>query len=213
MTQIDHVFVFPRDPAALQRRLDMEGLVPSFRRDHPGQGTANVCYCFENTYLELLRVEDATAEQHPHVARTALIRRGSGDASVCPIGIAWRNEADGTMDVDTWHYEPPFLPAGASIAVATESDDPTAPFVFRSPGDRPPSEWTDGRAGALQRNAGLGRVERIILRHPPGYRPGPAIAELVRHTMLSVETAPRWSLSLEITRLSGGQPMHLDDIC
>ena len=119
MTQIDHVFVFPRDPAALQRRLDMEGLVPSFRRDHPGQGTANVCYCFENTYLELLRVEDATAERHPHVARTALIRRGSGDASVCPIGIAWRNEADGTMDVDTWHYEPPFLPAGASIAVAT----------------------------------------------------------------------------------------------
>ncbi len=88
MTHIDHVFVFPRDPAGLLVRLEGFGLEVSFRREHPGQGTANFCYCFDNTYLELLWVNDATAGQDPGVARTALIQRGSGNASACPIGIA-----------------------------------------------------------------------------------------------------------------------------
>jgi len=212
MTQIDHIFVFPRDRARLQKRLEMAGLEPSFRREHPGQGTANVCYCFENTYLELLWVEDASAAQHPGVARTGLIQRGSGDPSSCPIGIAWRDGTDAGLEIETWDYEAPFLPAGMSIAVANESDDPAVPFIFRSPGTNAPSEWTDGRAGGLQRAAGLGPVERVILGCPPEYRPGPALSELAGCTILSVKDAPGWSLILEVSQRSSAEPLRLTDI-
>ncbi|MDF0597673.1 VOC family protein [Psychromarinibacter halotolerans] len=209
MTQIDHVFLFPHDLAGVKTLLEAKGLAPSFRRAHPGQGTANVCYCFENTYLELLWVDDATAQQHPGVARTGLIQRGTGGASACPIGIAWRDAQDAALDAETWDYHAPFLPAGMSIAVATESDDPTHPFVFRSPGTSAPSEWTDGRAGRLQRAAGLGAVERIVLGCPSGFRPGLALTLLAQDTILCTKDAPRWSLTFEITRTSGAKPLRL----
>lgn len=212
MTQIDHVFVFPRDIDGLRQRLEDAGLVPSFSRAHPGQGTANLCYCFENTYLELLWVEDPTAGQDPQVARTALMKRGSGDGSVCPVGVAWRDDGAGPLDIETWDYAPPFLPPGVSIPVATESDDPAAPFLFRSPGTHPPAEWTDGRAGALQRGAGLGAVACITLQYPPDYRPGLSITVLARHSMLCLERASRWCLSIAVSRHSGPEHLLLNDI-
>jgi hypothetical protein len=212
MTQIDHVFVFPENLAEIRQRLDIVGLTPSFRRRHPGQGTANLCYCFENLYLELLWVEDVSAAENPQVARTALIQRGSAGTSACPIGIAWRDDGQATPDFETWDYEAPFLPAGKSIAVATESDDPEVPFIFRSPGSQAPMEWTDGRAGNLQRAAGLGPVERIMLGCPPHYEPGQTMMKLTERSILSIESAARWMITLEVSRQSTAGPLHVTDI-
>lgn len=46
--ELDHIFVFIRPDGPEAARLEAIGLVESYRRDHPGQGTSNVCYCFEN---------------------------------------------------------------------------------------------------------------------------------------------------------------------
>ncbi|GGL58326.1 VOC family protein [Wenxinia marina] len=104
MTEIDHIFVFPSDIERLRHRLDTAGLVRSFEREHPGQGTANVCYCFDNMYLELLWVADAAARLNPAVARTALIERGTGETSACPVGIAWRDGPGRPLDLDLELY-------------------------------------------------------------------------------------------------------------
>lgn len=212
MTAIDHIFVFPSDLERLQHRLEGAGLESSFEREHPGQGTANVCYCFDNLYLELLWVSDAAARLNPHVARTALIERGTGAMSACPVGIAWRDGPGRPLDLETWEYAAPFLPAGSSIAVAIESEGPQAPFLFRSPGTSPPSEWRDGRQGDLQRAAGITTVEEVVLEYPMDRRPGPALTELTKHTILTLKPARRWSFSLRLGRRDHADPLFLDDI-
>ncbi|HSK41670.1 MAG TPA: VOC family protein, partial [Arenibaculum sp.] len=75
--EIDHVFVFVEPGAPEARGLASAGLRESFRRRHPGQGTANVCYCLDDAYLELLWVDDAAAVASEAVAPTRLAERAA----------------------------------------------------------------------------------------------------------------------------------------
>ena len=129
---IDHIYmsIEPRGPeidyfASL-------GLVETYRRTHPGQGTENVCYAFDNLFLELLWITDTSAVRSPSVQRTGLYERSLWRTNgACPFGIAWRRSpADKHFAPPTWHYAPPYLPAGITIPIATASDDPRQPLLF-----------------------------------------------------------------------------------
>lgn len=166
------MFVTPDDPEI--RRLEGLGLVESFRRRHPGQGTANVCFCSDNAYLELLWIVDAAEAGSSALARCDLIARADWRRSgVSPFGIALRNSAaDASLPFPSWDYCAPFLPAGTSVPVAIASDDPRQPLLFRTPGNRRPDQWTDAPAGLRQRQAGLAdllsRPPRLSHLHPTG---------------------------------------------
>jgi len=58
MASIDHFCVFTKLNAPEQQRLIERGLRVGLRRDHPGQGTSNVCISFKDSYLDLLRITD-----------------------------------------------------------------------------------------------------------------------------------------------------------
>jgi hypothetical protein len=51
------------------------GFVENFRRKHPGQGTSNACFCFDNAYLEILFVDDEAALAR--LTRTGLPERSN----------------------------------------------------------------------------------------------------------------------------------------
>lgn len=150
---LDHVFVFvARDDALpggkVRQVLDGIGLVPSYERRHTGQGTANVCYCFDNVYLELLFVVDEAELAAPALARNGFTRRSRPRVTGAnPFGIALRGEP---FPFESWPYRIDAFPPGLSIPVAVASDDDRVPFVFGSPGTERPDRWTDGRAGARQ---------------------------------------------------------------
>ena len=55
---LDHVVLGVRDLAdATRRYATLFGRRPSWRGEHPGQGTANTLFKLHNTYLELLAPE------------------------------------------------------------------------------------------------------------------------------------------------------------
>ncbi len=56
--QLDHIFHFVQDLEAAETLGRSLGLAETYRRNHVGQGTANICYCFENAFLELLLLTD-----------------------------------------------------------------------------------------------------------------------------------------------------------
>lgn len=162
MIEIDHVFVVVEPGGGeLRRRLDQLGLRPSFRRRHEGQGTENVCYAFDNLYLELLWECDAAALDSASVAPTRLPERVRRVDGTCPLGVAVR----GGLLSPTWAWQPTFLPAGMTLEVAELSRDPAMPLLFVSPGTSAPIDWTDGRAGERQRHLGL-HVADVRLRLP-----------------------------------------------
>ncbi|WP_053239593.1 VOC family protein [Pleomorphomonas koreensis] len=166
--ELDHLLVFvDRTEAApggaVFDRLKALGLEPSFARRHVGQGTANLCYCFDNAYLELLFVADADELAASPLNRAGLAARSAWRTTgASPFGIACRG---GPPPGERWTYRIPDFPPGVSIAVSADSDDPAMPLVFSSPGDASPIAWTDGRAGRRQATAGFSRltIERLKL--------------------------------------------------
>lgn len=207
--EIDHLFVFVGPGAPEAAALREAGLVESFRRRHPGQGTANACYCFDDAYLELLWVEDPEEAAAPALARLGFEARARWrETGASPFGISVRGGGPG-LPFPSWDYRPSYLPAGMAIPVAADGDDPVRPFVFRSPGNARPDAWTDGRAGARQRAAGLAEIASIRLELPPAVAPGPALRHLGEAGL--VETAPGAAhrMVLTLSRAGGGAPLRL----
>lgn len=170
--ELDHLFVFvgPQDAApggVAFEALTALGLEPSFTRRHVGQGTANLCFAFDNAYLELLYVADEDELRTSPLGRAGFANRAAWrKTGASPFGIASRG---GALPGDSWTYRNPDFPPGVSIAVSAESDDAAMPFVFSSPGKAPPSAWADGRAGRRQTAAGFTRlsIERLTLPKVP----------------------------------------------
>jgi hypothetical protein len=159
--ELSHIFVFasPSDVGILAGF----GLAESFRRVHPGQGTNNVSYCFDNSYLELLFVDDEGALGG--LVRTGLLERsGWRQSRASPFGIAVRSVDD--LPFATWDYRPVYLPKEVVISVDRGSDDIEQPFIFRTPGDRRPDQWTNGLAGGRQSTVGLLEIISIDLYQP-----------------------------------------------
>lgn len=187
---IDHLFVFVAPGAPEARRLDRAGLRPSYRRRHTGQGTANICYCFDNAYLELLWVADEAEIRSLKIARTRLAERADWRRSeASPFGIAVRTASvESPLPFETWDYHAPFLPDGRTIAVALASEDPRQPLLFRSPGTVRPDAWTDDRANDRQIHAGLREIVAVHLNSPPSVAPSPALKTLEDAGLLSLGT-------------------------
>jgi hypothetical protein len=186
------------------------GLVETYGRTHPGQGTENVCFCFDNIFLECLWVTDPDEVRSAAIRRTALYERSQWRTlGTSRFGVAWRGAADG---IPTWKFAPPYLPAGMTIDVAVDSDDPLQPMLFRSPGTAAPMEWPAARRGDLQHGAGFGRVLSVMVRWPLRGKPGPALQALAAATILDLSPAEddAWSVVLEIERGRSQAPLRLE---
>ena len=126
-----HVFVLAGPGVPEADALVDAGFIEGSSNTHPGQGTRNRRFFFENGMLEFLWVCDKDEVRSPAIARTALWERSRWQQSgACPFGIAFAGEPP----FPTWDYRPPYLPEGTSIRVAEFSTDPAMPFVFVMPG-------------------------------------------------------------------------------
>jgi Glyoxalase-like domain len=197
---LDHVFMLI-DPVGNEiDDLKARGLTETYRRSHPGQGTQNVCFCFDNLFLELLWISNLSEVHSESIARTRLYERSRWKTEgINPFGLAWREPAAAKFTLPTWGYMPPYLPAGMSIQVAKDSDDPQQPMMFRSPGMTAPIEWSAEKRGSLQHSAGLGNVLAVDLDLPPAVRQSDALKLLAASTMLNVGINQQGGFALRLT--------------
>jgi hypothetical protein len=190
--EIDHVFLFIEPGGPQISEVKALGLVETYRRTHQGQGTANVCFAFDNAFLELLWVCREAEARSPLIERTRLWERSQWRSlGTCPLGIAVRGDL-ARAGIPVWRFRPPYLegllPPDLSIQVATDSDDPTQPMLFAFPGSTAPREWPEARRGDLQRAAGWSELGELTLQVPSNWAPGPALQILAAATGLGVET-------------------------
>jgi hypothetical protein len=122
--EVDHAFIACADQAPEADALLRLGFVEGSRNTHPGQGTANRRFYFENFMLELIWVADAAEAQSAQTRRTRLWDRWSQRQSgVSPFGIVFRatGDEDSAAPFPTWAYYPSYLPPGLSIQIAAET--------------------------------------------------------------------------------------------
>jgi hypothetical protein len=199
--ELDHVFCFVEPGGAESAaRLAEGGLEPTFRRRHEGQGTANLCYVFDNAYLELLWVEDEALLARATFRRTRLWDRArwKSDGN-SPFGVCVR--APEALPFPCWLWQPPYLPPGLYLEVAKVVSDPEVPFLFRFPGTIRPDHWPEPQAGKRQRAAGLADIAALELAALP-------TAEQLKELRLQPSLGNQQAI-LELARADGGPPRRL----
>ena len=215
--EIDHVFMLVSPPiprvASELTYLEALGLTPTYQRQHPGQGTQNLCFCFDNLFVELLWVCHADEARSKGIARARFYERSKWRvAATNPFGIAWRGLADALLPpIPAWNYGPPYLPSGVCIEVAVDSDDPRQPMMFKSPGGAPAKDWPSEKKGGLQQVGGWGRVLGIELFLPSTVPPSPALKSIAAQTILNLQVAcdDQFRMHLQIEKQDSLQPCVL----
>jgi hypothetical protein len=188
---LDHLFVLATPGAPLASRLVDAGFVEGAGRRHPGQGTANRRFFFQNAMLEFLFVVSEDELRSAAVARTRLLERSRfRENSACPIGLGFRLDAASGQRAPwpSWEYTPPYLLAGDSLRIAVDSDDERLPLVFfLPPSERPTPGPHDPR-----------RISRIELALPEGVATSDQHRDLVGLGLNVVSTAMAPFLTLEL---------------
>src|SRR5690348_10839908 len=136
--ELDHVFICCTAGGAEADGLLRLGLLEGSSNTHPGQGTENRRFFFDNAFIELLWVSNPSDAQSPLTRRTRLFERWSQRAAgACPFGIGFRPA--GTMvekpPFPSWQYAPAYLPSGFSIQFA-EGTSLQEPELFYLPWPR-----------------------------------------------------------------------------
>ncbi len=137
---VDHAFISCAAGAPEGDVLLRLGFLEGSGNTHPGQGTANRRFFFENFMLELIWVSDPAEATSAQTRPTRLWERCTHrGAAICPMGIVFRSAAlpAATAPFPTWAYQPRYLPQGTSIqiAVGTRLEEPELyylPFLRRS---------------------------------------------------------------------------------
>jgi catechol 2,3-dioxygenase-like lactoylglutathione lyase family enzyme len=86
LTGLDHVILGVRDlPSATRQYATLFGRRPSWRGEHPGEGTANTLFRLGNTYVELLAPEGDGPTARALLARIEAVGEG-------PVGLAFATD-------------------------------------------------------------------------------------------------------------------------
>lgn len=206
---IDHVFMLvePAEVAGVVRALTDFGLTESSRRTHPGLGTSNVFFCFDNVFLEILWVADRAEAGRTELGRQ-LIERVDGRASgATPFGIAFRTLQPGdAVPFETWIFEPPAELGFKPIPIALSSRDRSQPLMFRAQRAARPDAWTDGKAGVRQTPAAISEVTALRFAPPRHVQPSADLQTLHILGMVELNTQVDGpSLRLTLLHASGAR--------
>jgi hypothetical protein len=118
---VDHAFIGCKARAPEGDALLRSGFVEGSSNTHPGQGTANRRFYFDNFMLELVWVADPGEARNERTRRTRLWERCEGrDSLVSPFGIIFRSTSTPPAPPPfvTWPYTPSYLPPGLAMQVA-----------------------------------------------------------------------------------------------
>jgi hypothetical protein len=200
--EIDHVFVMTGPGAPAADGLVEAGLTEGASRTHPGQGTTNRRFFFENAMLEFLWVHDRDEAGSEAIRPTHLLERWArrdGDAS--PFGLCFR-PADATLEpppFPAWDYEPPYLPADRDIQVGDNARVVAEPFLFYL-------SWGHPASDPPEHDAGLSALTSVTVHTPTADTPSDALSAASR--LVDIETAETHRMTLVFD--DGGRGETLD---
>lgn len=133
--KIDHIFIFSDKRGKEADDLVNFGLTEGGSRLHPGQGTTNRKFHFENFFLEILWVVNEEDINNETTAKTKLSERSKfNENGQSPFGLCLVNtSASDKLFEKSEIYQPDYFPKGMSIDILTNEQNPGLPWTFRLP--------------------------------------------------------------------------------
>lgn len=205
--ELDHLFICADAGAPEADRLIEFGLKEGPSNIHPGQGTANRRFFFENAMLELVWVQEP-AEARSELARpTYLWERWIGRKQFCPFGFCLRPTESESIGppFPAWKYSPPYLPAPMHLWISNNAPLLAEPVIFslgfvREEKSQIPAEF-------LRHPSGLTKLTRVEWVSPPLRDPSEALKFLVDSHLIGMTRDEGQCLELGFDGESKGEKM------
>ncbi len=135
--KLDHILLFVSDNGEEVAELERFGLIGGRQFIHEGQGTRNLCFAFENAYIELVWQHNIVEITDSRVAPTKLYERCNWPSlKANPFGFAlqFENSEQKFYPFSTWEYKPAYLPSSIeAIRMSLSTSDAEEPLVFFVP--------------------------------------------------------------------------------
>jgi hypothetical protein len=167
--ELDHLFVCVSEEAPEADRLIEFGLTEGPRNTHPGQGTANRRFFFQNGMIELVWLQDEAEAKTALVTTTRLFERlHHRQTAASPFGLVFRpaRQGESRLPFDCWEYRPPYLPAGMSFYIGENSTIIEEPFLAYIPFRVGAEEYLAHLKPYLDHNAGFRDITSVIITTP-----------------------------------------------
>ncbi|MBD2681815.1 MULTISPECIES: VOC family protein [Nostoc] len=206
--ELDHIFVCVEPEAPPADLLTAFGLTEGNRRIHQGQGSANVCFFFENAYLELLWLFNINEAQSALVRPTGLWERCRWqETEACPFGISFRSTASDSREIPfpTWDYYAKYLPPQASIPIATNSDNLSEPLIFISPTTKKPTDYALERQLPLVNKIGFKEITALQVTLPSTQKFSAEVRTLIDLGLVQFSQGDFYQLEIEFDNAKEGK--------
>ncbi|HLT20473.1 MAG TPA: VOC family protein [Thermomicrobiales bacterium] len=205
---LDHVLIWTSPGAPEADALIEAGFLEGGSRRHHGQGTANRTFFFENAYLEFIWVEDEAEARSELVQPLGIWERWRWrETGASPFGICVRVE-DGRIPFATFDYRPPYIPAGASIPIASDTHL-GEPLLFVNLAGGSPARRTGDARPALDHPNGARELTRIHLGLPDAVDISAALQRLPLSGWATIGHSPAPVIELSWDARRQGQRLDL----
>lgn len=132
LVKVDHIFIFSNKGQEADDLVKF-GLTEGSGRSHPGLGTRNRRFFFENFYLEILWVEnESEAKSHSDIGiweRSNFENNGFSRFGLCLVNDV------GTQQLfkDALKLQPDYYPQGKQLELFHNENKPYLPWIFQLP--------------------------------------------------------------------------------
>ncbi|MDH3650633.1 MAG: VOC family protein [Saprospiraceae bacterium] len=133
--EVDHIIIFSNNQGNEANELVKFGLTEGSNRVHPGQGTRNRKFYFENFFLEIVWVCNESEITSELTAPTRLWERANHRMNgSSPFGLCLVNSDDTDhLFGECLKYRPSYLPEGLSFDIITNEAHTYLPWTCRLP--------------------------------------------------------------------------------
>jgi len=207
MNVLDHLILLcERDAPEADALVDL-GLTEGRSNTHPGQGTANRRFFFQNAYLEFLWVHDEIEARSEMARTTQLWERWAGRrVDACPFGVVLRRSSESAPPPFSLRaYRPAYLPPGMTLDVA-DGVPLTEPAVFFLGFIGPRGT---AQSAALSHRPGLECITRVTIDTPVSGSRSEAMKWLEASAVLSLRPADRWLMTVAFDNHRAGASADL----
>ena len=171
--EIDHLMIMTDVGAPAANQLVEAGITEGAPNTHPGQGTTNRRFFFNNGMLEFIWVHDEDEATNNLTKPTYLLPRWQGRGkSASPFGVCFRpTSLELPAPFPSWDYKPEYLPEGMSMQIADTVNQIQEPFLFFASRLKAPDQ-------KIEHSAGMENITSVHIIHPYPNLSSPSIGAI-----------------------------------
>ncbi|OOG72227.1 VOC family protein [Algoriphagus sp. A40] len=192
---IDHIFIASRNQGNEAKRLIKSGFLEGSHRVHPGQGTRNRKFYFENFFLEIIWENDPVELETELIRKISLTERVRFmESGFSRFGIGLENtESSDSVFKDCEFYQPVYFPEGKSFEILPNRENPDLPWTFRGPFKGPKTVYSE----PLDHPNGIRKLTKATFQIPEPELKSDFVRRIQGHPQVRFESAEKAGLVLE----------------